>query len=90
MTLSNICSAYSQYKQDVLASAKTCVEEGGGIWVGIQDCSPDCADLVLFNSPETGSTLAIPTTRITPELVCSRIRQSNATFKAHQRAKGIR
>jgi hypothetical protein len=66
--------------QDVVASAKACVEEGGGIWVGIQECSP-YTDLVLFNSPETGSTLALKTTAITPELVASKIKNSNAQFR---------
>jgi len=41
MTLSNIVNAYEQYEQDVTASAKACVEEGGGVWVGIQRlCAP--------------------------------------------------
>jgi hypothetical protein len=76
----SITSAYAQYEQDVAASAKACVEEGGGIWVGIQDCAP-YTDLVLFNSPETGSTLALKTTAITPELVASKIKNSNAQFR---------
>jgi len=80
MTLANIVTAYEQYRQDVEASAKACVEEGGGIWVGIQDCAP-YTDLVLFNSPETGSTLALKTTTITPELVASKIKNSNAQFR---------
>jgi hypothetical protein len=80
MTLKNIISAYAQYEQDVVASAKACVEDGGGIWVGIQECSP-YTDLVLFNSPETGSTLALKTTAITPELVAFKIKNSNAQFR---------
>lgn len=81
MTLKNIISAYAQYEQDVFASAKACVEEGGGIWVGIQECSSYTDYLVLFNSPETGSTLALKTTAITPELVASKIKNSNAQFR---------
>jgi hypothetical protein len=80
MTLSNIVNAYEQYEQDVTASAKACVEEGGGVWVGIQDCAPH-TDLVLFNSPKTGSTLALKTTEITPELVRSKIKNSNTKFR---------
>jgi len=71
--LSNILSAVEQYKQDTLASAKACVEEGGGVWVGIQECEGELYDLVLFNAP-SGSTLAVKTTVITPEAVRDRLR----------------
>lgn len=80
MTLPNILTAYEQYEQDVLSSAKACVEEGGGIWVGIQECEGIDYTLVLFNSKQTGSTLALKTNEITPELVNSTIRFSDAKF----------
>jgi len=81
MKLSNIIAAHDMYKQDVEASARACVEEGGGIWVAIMDCSPHSADLVLFNSKTTGSTLALKVTEITPELVRSHIAESDAKFR---------
>jgi hypothetical protein len=62
------------------------VEQGGGVYVGIQRgvVSPEgkqvTPDLVLFNSKETGSTLALPTNRITPEAVRRHIAESNAKF----------
>ena len=69
------------YRQDVEASARTCVKEGGGIWVGIQKEEGMLYDLVLFNSPKTGSTLALKTTVITPEAVRRRIKNSNEQFR---------
>lgn len=80
MTLANIVTAYEQYEQDVLASAKACVEEGGGIWVGIQDGEGITPDLVLFNSPTTGTTLALKTTIITPLAVKLKIGLSDRLF----------
>lgn len=85
MTLKRILEAVEQYKQDVEMSARACVEEGGGIWVGIQECVGQLHDLALFNSPQTGSTLALKTTEITPELVRQKIRRSNATFRRKQK-----
>jgi hypothetical protein len=79
--LSNIVKAESIYRQDVEASARACVEEGGGIWVGIQKEEGMLYDLVLFNSPKTGSTLALKTTVITPEAVRRRIKNSNEQFR---------
>lgn len=73
-------TAYEHYRQDVVASAKVCVEEGGGIWVGIQECEGMLYDLALFNSKKTGSTLALKTTEVTPELVRDKIRRSDAAF----------
>jgi hypothetical protein len=87
MTLSRIREAFEQYRQDVKASAKACVEEGGGIWVGIQEMPGALNDLVLFNSPTTGSTLALKTTEITPELVKLKIKRSDAAFKAAGRGQ---
>ena len=80
MTLRRIREAFEQYLQDVIASAKACVEAGGGIWVGIQETGGHLHDLVLFNSPTTGSTLALKTTEITPELVKTKIADSDRTF----------
>jgi hypothetical protein len=70
--IADIRMAFAQYRQDQVASAKACVEEGGGKWVGIQECEGQLYDLVLFNAT-SGSTLALKTTEITPELVRERL-----------------
>jgi hypothetical protein len=68
---------------------KSCVDEGGGIYVGIQEGEwvetsqaklSLCPDLVLFNSKTTGTTLALPASSITPELVRKKIADSDGTF----------
>jgi hypothetical protein len=56
------------------------VEKGGGIWIGIQECEGMDYDLVLFNSPKTGSTLALKTSEITPLRVQKHIAVSDAKF----------
>lgn len=54
---------------------KAIVEAGGGIYVhGMM------GPLVLFNSPATGSTLALPEDRLTTEAVRERIAESNKEF----------
>lgn len=51
------------------------VEEGGGVYV------PGMfGPLVLFNSPQTQSTLALPEKDLTPEAVRHRIVESNKQF----------
>lgn len=53
------------------------VEEGGGDYV----CSNAMNDgLVLFNSRQTGSTLALPEKDLTPEAVRVHIVESNCKF----------
>jgi hypothetical protein len=54
---------------------KRIVEEGGGVYVAGM-----FGPLVLFNSPLTRSTLAIPEKDLTPEAVRSRIVQSDKQF----------
>lgn len=51
------------------------VEAGGGAYVAGM-----MGELVLFNSPATGSTLALPENLLTKEAVECRIRESNAMF----------
>jgi hypothetical protein len=51
------------------------VEEGGGVYVPGM-----VGTLVLFNSPQTRSTLALPEKDLTPEMVCSTILKSNKQF----------
>lgn len=81
MTIANIREAYKGYRSSTLDSAKRAVEAGGGVWVGIQECEGLKYDAVLFNSPETGSTLALKTTEITADKVRERIAASNALFR---------
>ena len=80
LKLSNIITAEAAYRQDVIASARACVEEGGGVWVGIMECAGFLYDIVYFNSPKTGTTLALKSTEITPEEVRRHIKNSNAKF----------
>jgi len=54
------------------------VAEGGGIWVGMQDGG--ALPFVLFNSPTTGSTLALTTAEITAEKVRAKIEASDRNF----------
>jgi len=79
MTLYIVTLYSEQYFQDVEASAKACVEDGGGIWRGVQEGEE--YDLALFDSPKTCTTLALKTTEITPELVKAKIKVSNEKFR---------
>ena len=60
--------------------ARLAVKEGGGQWVGIQEYEGMPYDLVLFNSPGTGSTLALKTSETTADSVRRRIEESDAAF----------
>jgi hypothetical protein len=55
------------------------VEKGGGVYCGIQHAVSG-PDLVLFNSPRTGSTLAVELSHLTPAAVARRIAESDAEF----------
>lgn len=54
--------------------AKNIVQAGGGIWKGRME------NLVLFDSPATGSTLAEYENHLTSQRVADKIAASNATF----------
>ena len=54
---------------------KRIVEAGGGIYVRGM-----LANLVLFNSPQTRSTLALPEDKVTAETVRAKIADSNKSF----------
>ena len=60
--------------------ARLAVKNGGGQWVGIQEAEGMPYDLVLFNSPVTGSTLALKTSELTADGVRRRIEESDAAF----------
>jgi len=79
MTIERIREANHLYEIEVRRASNLAVEQGGGIWNGIQE-----PNLVLFNSPKTGTTLALKTTEITPELVRSKIQRSDAQFARYK------
>jgi len=79
MTIERIREANHLYEIEVRRASKLAVEQGGGIWKGIQE-----PNLVLFNSPKTGTTLALKTTEVTPELVRSKIQRSDAQFARYK------
>lgn len=58
------------------------VERGGGVFVGIQETEDATYNLVLFNSPTTGSTLALEDYNCDPERIRIRIADSDAKFRA--------
>jgi glycine cleavage system H lipoate-binding protein len=64
-------------KQPVNREYKRIVEAGGGEYV-----TGMLGSLVLFNSPQTGSTLALPENLLTSEAVKSRILASNKAFES--------
>src|SRR5208337_4118669 len=68
--------------------ARLAVKDGGGVWVGIQECE-GLPSLILFNSPVTGSTLALKTSELTADNVRRRIEESDAAFKAFDVQRGI-
>ena len=57
------------------AGHKRIVEAGGGRYVRGM-----LGDLVLFDSPQTGSTLAIPEKDLTPANVAAKLKKSNRAF----------
>ncbi|MGD0428524.1 MAG: hypothetical protein ABSC10_17570 [Candidatus Acidiferrales bacterium] len=57
------------------------VAAGGGSYVGVLKEIPDKMEsLVLFNSPRTRTTLAIPISHLTVEAVREHIAESDAAF----------
>lgn len=55
------------------------VTDGGGRYVGVQHLGEEV--LVLFNSPTTHSTIALPVLGLNVEKVRESIRESDAKFK---------
>ena len=77
----NTLTPAEEQRQDDIALWKAAVEEGGGIWVGTLESVGRLPGLILFNSPQTHSTLALPVNEpITPEAVRKHIEESNAKF----------
>ena len=60
---------------------KRIVSAGGGQWVGLQGTFlPDREPLVLFNSPTSKTTLALPVNLLTEDNVRGKIAGSNDAF----------
>lgn len=59
------------------------IKAGGGIPGGIQPGLPEYGvkDLAMFHDPQTGTTLALPADKITPETVRAKIEASRAAYK---------
>jgi hypothetical protein len=58
------------------------VAQGGGQWVGLQDTFlPDREPLVLFNSPTSKTTLALPVGLMTVDNVRGKIQGADAEFR---------
>ena len=61
---------------------KRIVSAGGGQWVGLQDTFlPDREPLVLFNSPTSKTTLALPVNLLTEDNVRGKIHGSDTDFQ---------
>jgi hypothetical protein len=68
-------------------SHKEVVEAAGGIYRG--EMSEGNQHLVLFDSPQTRSTLCLPAAKLTVEIVCGRIADSNLKFANANQRKSI-
>ena len=67
--------------KDQIIRLKQIVESGGGIWCGIQEGEGEFEDLVLFNSPQTHTTLALAADKwFTVEAVKNKLAASNLNF----------
>jgi hypothetical protein len=54
---------------------------GGGTWVGLQDTLNEDEPLVLFNSPTSKSTLALPLSLLSSDNIRGKIAGSDADFE---------
>jgi hypothetical protein len=66
-----------------LSEAEMCsiVEAGGGRYVGVMNEIPGKVEsIVLFTSPQTRSTLGLPSSRLTVEAVREQLAKSDAAF----------
>ena len=63
------------------AEMSSIVEAGGGKYIGVLNETSERAELiVLFISPKTRSTLAIPVSCLTADTVREQLAESDATF----------
>lgn len=77
-------AASLQTTVDIPYLAAIAVRRGGGQYVGIQRGlgTADVPDLVLFNDPQTGSTLALAISQVSPWRVRAKIQDSRFRFAA--------
>ena len=63
------------------------IKQAGAVPGGIQkgEAELDIPDLALFHDPETGSTLALPVDKVTPEAVTQAMEKSRAQFAAFKK-----
>ena len=73
------------YTADETLGYELAIIDGGGKFVAIMDCAPYSEDLVLFDSPTTRSTLALPVSMVDCKAVQAHIAASDAEFA---KAKG--
>jgi len=77
----------SDFVQPLITSIlRRIVTQAGGEWVGVQETVPPLPHLLMFNSPQTNSTLAVKmepdmTLAELGEAVKKRIADSDKTFK---------
>jgi hypothetical protein len=65
------------------AEMSSIVEAGGGKYVGIMSEIPGKMEsIVLFISPQTKTTLGLPSSRLTAEAVRKQLAESDAVFSA--------
>ena len=65
------------------AEMSSIVETGGGKYVGIMNEIPGKMEsIVLFISPQTKTTLGLPSSRLTAEAVRKQLAESDAVFSA--------
>ena len=60
--------------------ARLAVKDGGGVWVGIQECEGMSYSLTLFNAP-SGSTLALKTSDCSKVRVQQRIQEHMTSWQ---------
>jgi hypothetical protein len=70
------------------ADISSIVEAGGGRYIGVLKKVPQKSEaIVLFISPKTKSTLAIPISQLTVEAVRKQLAESNAAFSTGSMAE---
>ena len=66
------------------AEISSIVEAGGGKYVGVLLAIPQKMEsVILFVSPQTGTTLGIPMSRLNVDAVREQLAESNAAFAKH-------
>jgi hypothetical protein len=73
------------------AEISSIVEAGGGKYIGVLKGVPEKTEMiVLFISRETKSTLGIPISRLTVEVVREELAESNAAFGARSTPEKVK